>query len=304
MAAHSKLAVILHADVVGSTALVQINERIAHERIRDAFEAASGVIARYGGKTHELRGDALLAEFQSASDAVIAALALQIANAERNEELSDEVQPVIRVGIALGEVVIADATVTGAGVVLAQRLEQLAAPGGVCIQGSAQESTPKRFPFEYEDLGDQSLKGFDDPVRAFSVALKPEEQIPSPESGLSKAENSRRRKRLWLAGGVIALALLAAGLIAWLEPWNVKPASSERPSIAVLAFSSLGDDPQQDYFAEGIAEDIITDLSKISGLLVIACNSSFSYKGKDVPIRTVARELGVAYVLDGRKCSA
>ena len=124
----SKLAVILHADVVGSTALVQKDERIAHERIQTAFRHSSDTISAYGGTTRELRGDALVAEFERASDAVAAALAFQASNTEHNESLGDDVRPSIRVGVALGEVIIADRTVTGAGVVLAQRLEQLANP--------------------------------------------------------------------------------------------------------------------------------------------------------------------------------
>ena len=122
----SKLAVILHADVVGSTALVQKDERVAHERIQNAFRQLSETISAYSGTTHELRGDALVAEFQRASDAVSASLAFEAQNTKENESLTDEIRPAIRVGIALGEVVVADGTVTGASVVLAQRLEQLA----------------------------------------------------------------------------------------------------------------------------------------------------------------------------------
>ncbi len=127
-----KLAVILHADVVGSTLLVQQSESLAHARIQDAFRRFSLTIEAYSGVTHELRGDALVAEFARASDAVAAALAFQIENTEANARLEDDLQPRLRIGISLGEVVIADNTITGAGVVLAQRVEQLAEPGGVC----------------------------------------------------------------------------------------------------------------------------------------------------------------------------
>ena len=134
-----KLAVLLHADIVGSTSLVQNNETIAHERIQDAFHRLSATISSYGGIAHEIRGDALVAEFARASDAVTASLAFQATNTTFNEQLSDDIQPVLRIGIAMGEVVIADNTVTGEGIVLAQRLEQLAENGGVCIQGAAYE---------------------------------------------------------------------------------------------------------------------------------------------------------------------
>ena len=132
-----KLAVLLHADVVGSTALVRLNETLAHQRIQGAFRRLSEVIASHGGTAHEIRGDALVAEFSKASDAVGASLAFQEANATHNQEIPDDVRPMLRVGIAIGEVVIADNTVTGDGIVLAQRLEQLAEPGGVCIQDAA-----------------------------------------------------------------------------------------------------------------------------------------------------------------------
>ena len=130
-----KLAVILHADVVDSTALVRQDETLAHQRIQDAFQRFSITIKRHDGIAHEIRGDALVAEFGKASDAVSASLAFQATNAIHNEQLSDDLKPVLRIGIAMGEVVIADSTVTGEGVVLAQRLEQLAEQGGVCIQG-------------------------------------------------------------------------------------------------------------------------------------------------------------------------
>ena len=159
-----KLAVLLNADVVGSTALVQLNETVAHRRIQDTFQRFSETIATHGGTAHEIRGDALIAEFSKASDAVSASLAFQKANTAHNESLGDEVRPIVRVGIALGEVVIADNTITGEGIVLAQRLEQLAEPGGVCIQGAAHGTVPKRLPFTYENLGGHSLKGFGGPL--------------------------------------------------------------------------------------------------------------------------------------------
>ena len=127
----------LHADVVGSTKLVQKNETLAHERIQDTFQRFSETIGNHAGIAHEIRGDALVAEFARASDAVSASLEFQAINTSHNEQLSDDVRPVLRIGIAMGEVVVADNTVTGEGVVLAQRLEQLAEQGGVCIQGAA-----------------------------------------------------------------------------------------------------------------------------------------------------------------------
>ena len=164
-----KLAVILHADVAGSTALVQQDERLAHERIQETFHRFSDIITQYHGRVRELRGDALLAEFERASDAVTAALAFQADQPSYLSQFNDKILPTVRAGIAMGEVIIADNTVTGAGVVLAQRVEQLSEPGGVVIQSAAYETIPGRFPFEYKDQGEHEVKGFDKPVRAYSA---------------------------------------------------------------------------------------------------------------------------------------
>ena len=299
-----KLAVLLHADVAGSTKLVQRNESIAHARITNAFNRFSAVIESYGGIVHEVRGDALVAEFQRASDAVGASIAFQDANGQNNRQHGDGISPEIRVGISLGEVVIADSTVTGPGIVLAQRVEQLAALGGVCLTGAVHEAIPGRMPFAYTDLGEQSAKGFDDPVRVYAVELKAGEGIPPPDAPVVKAS---RRHHAWIASAAI-LTLVVAGAMASMNWWqDVGVADSEpsshalpdTPSIAVLPFTNIGDDPEQEYFADGMTEDLITDLSKLSGLFVIARNSTFAYKGKAVDVRAVAKDLGVRYVLEG-----
>lgn len=308
MATRSKLAVILHADVVGSTALVRKDESLAHDRIRTAFQIFSEALRLYGGTVHEIRGDALVAEFSRALDAALAAVAAQHSNAEHNAELTDEIVPQIRVGIALGEVVIADDTLTGAGVVLAQRLEQLADPGGVCISAAVREAVPDRLPLDYADLGAHDAKGFDEAVVAYAVSLKPGEALPEPISATVEAE-VERPKRQRLVAVVVALILIAGGLLSWLQPWKsdierADPAKMaytlpDNPSVAVLPFRNMSTDKEQEYFADGITEDIITDLSKISGLFVVARNSTFTYKGTPVEVRKVAEDLGVRYVLEG-----
>jgi TolB-like protein/class 3 adenylate cyclase len=301
-----KLAVILHADVMGSTALVQRDETLAHERIRDAFRRFSETIRAYGGTPQELRGDALLATFSRASDAVSASLSFQTGNAHHNETLQDDIRPEVRIGIALGEVVIADGTLTGPDVVMAQRIEQLAEPGGICIQGTAYETIPRRLLFEYSSLGEQQLKGFDEPVRVYGVKPKLGEEIPRPDPKLPAKRFSGRRTLI----AVIAVSLvIVGGLTAWLQPWKSEveradPAKMayalpDKPSIAVLPFTNMSDDKEQEYFADGVTEDIITDLSKISGLFVIARNSTFTYKGQPVKVRQVAEDFGVRYVLEG-----
>jgi adenylate cyclase len=307
-----QLVVILHADVVGSTTLVQRDETLAHERIRDAFERFSETIQAYGGTTQELRGDALLATFSRASDAVAASLSFQSENTRQNGTLEDDIRPEIRIGIALGEVVIADGTLTGPDVIMAQRIEQLAEPGGVGIQGTASETIPDRLHFEYVSLGKQQLKGFDNTVRVYAVKLEPGKKIPDPdpvpEPDPQPSAKHASARRTW-AAAIVVLLLVAGGLISWLQPWKsdverADPAKMayalpDKPSVAVLPFENLSADKEQEYFSDGVTEDIITDLSKISGLFVVARNSTFTFKGQSVQIRQVAEELGVRYVLEG-----
>jgi adenylate cyclase len=262
-----KLAVLLHADVIDSTVLVQLNEMVAHARIQDVFKRFSVTITGHNGTTQEIRGDALVAEFSKASDAVAAALEFQFANTAHNEGITDEIRPELRVGIAMGEVVIADNTVTGEGIVLAQRLEQIAKPGGTCLQAAAYETIPKRLPFEYENLGEQELKGFSEPVRIYAVSLKP--------------------------GGVIPESHTAV------QPELSAPDLHEKPSIAVLPFDNMSEDPEQEYFSDGITEDIITELNRFRELRVMARNSTFYYKGQAIKVQDVGRELGVSYIVEG-----
>jgi len=276
--ASRRLAVILHADIVGSTALVQKDESLAHQRFLDVFRRFAEMIESYGGTTREIRGDALVAEFARASDAVTAALAFQIANEANDDVPGDDIRPRLRIGISLGEVVIADDTVTGVGVILAQRLEQLAEPGCVVVQGSVPETVPARLPFVYESLGEQLVKGFEQPVRAFTVKVAAGECPPEPEP---RAVPGADVKRYDVESTLRDVEL------------------SDKPSIAVLPFTNMSGDPAQEYFSDGITEDIITALSYFRTFPVIARNSTFTYKGRPVRVQQVAAELGARYVLEG-----
>ncbi len=316
-----KLAVIMHADVVSSARLVHLDETLAHERIRGTFQRFSDTIRLYNGVAHEIRGDALVAEFPMASDAVCASLAFQEANAAHLDKLEDDVRPVVRVGIAMGEVVVADHMVTGDGVVLAQRLEQLAEPGGVVIQGAAHETVPKRLPFDYDDMGELALKGFDELVRAFAVKLRPGAAMPQPESHsqgdrrvpdllykvwpTQTTPASLRRRRFTVVSSIAAL-LAIAGIWVALTPFgedaeksNAATKQADIPSIFVMPFVNRSDEPEQDYFVDGITEDIITDFSRLSNLTVIAWNTSSSFRGGTVQPQELKKAFGVDYVLDG-----
>ena len=301
-----KLAVILHADVVGSTGLVQRNEGMAHRRIDQTFSRFSKTITEYGGVAHEVRGDALVAEFKRASDAVSAALAFQAANTEHNKTLTDEIRPEVRVGISLGEVIIADGKVTGAGVVLAQRIEQLAEPGGVNVTGAIHEALPRSMPFDQENLGEQEVKGFEETIKVYALRLSDGKALPAPTD--RPKEKSRLTLR-WLAAAATILFVIGGGLLAWFQPWIAKfePAAVEdmafplpdKPSVAVLPFDNFSDDKQLDFFADGLTENVTSALAKAPGLFVIARNSTAAYKDKPVNVKQVAEELGVRYVVEG-----
>jgi TolB-like protein len=266
----TKLAVILHADVVGSTALVQKDEQLAHDRIQEAFHRFSNAISAAGGRAHEIRGDAIVAEFDRASDAANAAVSFQAANFDHNTKFEDEIRPELRVGIALGEVVIADATVTGGGVVLAQRLEQLAAPGGICISAAVKEALPTRLPLQFEDFGEQVLKGFAERVRAYSVSAA----TPPSTSSLASVPSMTQRPDSVLSGAV-------------------------GPTVAVLPFVNLSRDADQDFFADGVTSDITQALSASKSFPVLANSSTNVYKGKDIDTQIAGTELGARYVVSG-----
>ena len=262
----SKLAVLLHADVVDSTNLVRRNEALAHQRIRDVFQRFSAAITAHSGIAHEIRGDALVAEFNKASDAVSASVTFQNSNVDYNNSLEGDIRPEIRIGIAMGEVIIADNTITGEGVVLAQRLEQLANPDGICIQDAAYQTVPKRLPFTYRDLGERELKGFDDPVRAYLVCASDDMTV--------KPENPH-------------------------DPDIASPELFSKLTLTVLPFTNMSGDPEQEYFSDGISEDIITELSRYRELQITARNSAFTFKGKAVNVQEIGKKLGANYVLEG-----
>jgi adenylate cyclase len=269
-----KLAVILHADVVGSTTLVQQNETLAHERIQATFHNFSETIRSYGGMTRELRGDALVAEFNRASDAISAALASQVSNRENNSMLNDDIQPQLRIGISLGEVVIVDDTITGAGVVLAQRLEQLSETGGICIQGAAYETVPRRFPFEYKNIGEQILKGFDTPVQAYAITLKPNEMIPVPET-------------------------IEKTIATVLDQLPRTAPEDNNSSIFIMPFKNDSDDRGQDYVAKGITDNIIIALTRFRELFVFAYKTSAAADGVIDTAANAYKQLGANYVVEG-----
>jgi len=296
-----KLAVILHADVVGSTSLVQKDEALAHERIQNAFNRFSETISAYGGTTRELRGDALVAEFARASDAVSAALSFQQRNQAHNGVLADDICPALRVGISLGEVIVADGTVTGEGIILAQRLEQLAKAGGVVIQGAVSEAIPARFGFQFDTLGEVELKGFEQPVRAFVVQLAGNTAIPEPEPAARPEKPDIQTSALStkVRGSVIGFIalILIAGVLTWYSTSNEViselPPLPPGPRIAVMPF-----DPG-DPFSNGMTEDLIESLSKFSSMLVFPKIATSSLQKEGADCESIREALGANFILNG-----
>lgn len=269
-----RLLVILHADVVGSTALVRRDEALAHERILDAFRRLSRAIEAYGGITRELRGDALVGEFSRASDAVCAALSFQEQNVKHNLGFDGEIRPAMRIGIAMGEVIVDENFLTGSGVILAQRLEQIAEPNAVCLQGTVVETLPERLPFQYRDRGAHNLKGFDAPLNVFDVSCRIDSSLPEPE---------------YRPPTIDAIRVVAA---------ETPPPIAEA-SVAILPFANLSGNPDQDYFSQGITGEIHTDLTRFRNLFVSGRSSCSKIGAQTSDVIEIAKRLGVQYVARG-----
>jgi TolB-like protein/Tfp pilus assembly protein PilF len=257
-----RLAAILAADVVGYSRLVGMDEEGTIARLKALREELiDPSFAKHRGRIVKTMGDGILVEFPSVVDAVRNAVEVQRAMAERNADEPEDQRIEFRVGVNLGDIIIDGDDILGDGVNIAARLEGLAKPGSICISGDVFRQVEGKLDLGFEDLGEQRVKNIAQPVRTYRVDLGP----PAPPS-----EEAKPARPL-----------------------------AERPSIAVLPFDNLSGDPEQEYFADGIAEDIITALSRFHWFLVVARNSSFTYKGRAVDVRTVGRELGVRYVLEG-----
>jgi adenylate cyclase len=260
-----RLAAILAADVAGYSRLIGADEQGTLNRLRTArTEIADPAIARHRGRIVKTTGDGLLVEFASVVDALQCATEIQAVMAERNTGIDTEKRIEFRMGVNVGDVVVEDGDIFGDGVNVAARLEGLANPGGICVASRVQEDAAGKLDLSFEDIGEQSLKNIARPVRVYRVQL---ERLKSHST--SKP---------------IDASLLPL---------------PDKPSIAVLPFANMSGDSEQEYFADGMVEEIITALSRIRWLFVIARNSSFTYKGQAIDVKRVGRELGVRYVLEG-----
>jgi adenylate cyclase len=271
-----KLAAILAADVVGYSRLMGRDESGTLARLRkNRSERLDPVLAKYGGRLVKLTGDGALVEFISAVDALSAAIEFQQGMAEANSDQPADAALVFRIGLHLRDLIVDGDDLYGDGVNIAARLEGEAPAGGILISRNVRDAVSGRVKATFEDLGGLSLKNIERPVRSFSVRWQPEDWQRSATSDSTDA-----------ATGAAHYSATPLPL-------------PDKPSIAVLPFQNMSGDPEQEYFADGIAEDVITTLSKIEELMVIARNSSFVFKGQSKDIREIGRILGVRYVLEG-----
>lgn len=292
------------ADMVGYSRLIEADEIGTIQRQKThRKELIDPVFAQHSGRIVKTTGDGLLAEFPSVVDAVQCAVAIQRSMVKREAKLSEDQRIRYRIGINLGDVVIDDdGDLYGDGVNVAARLEQLADPGGICISGTTYDHLKAQVPVTYEPLGEVQVKNIEWPVRAYKVIFDPER----PGLKVNKAKRARV-SQLRLASGLVTLLAMGAAGWWWLQTPAMEIASTtenslelpDKPSIAVLPLSNISDDSEQEYFAAGLTEDIITDLGRLENLFVIARNSSFSYKDRSVKARQIAEELGVKYILEG-----
>src|SRR6516164_5639671 len=268
MASTRRLAAILAADVAGYSRLMGADEEGTHERLQaHRRELLDPKIGEHSGRVVKNTGDGLLAEFPSVVDAVRCAVELQRAMIDREADISEDHRIRFRIGINLGDVIVEDEDIFGDGVNVAARLEALAEPGGICISQMVHDQIHDKLLYVFEDLGEQSIKNIARLVRVYVLRAEAVASLPSL-SGVPGPSTSR-------------------------------PAAAPRLSIVVLPFANLSRDPEQEYYADGITDDLTTDLSRIPGSFVIARSTAFTYKGKSIDAKLIGQELGVRYILEG-----
>ncbi len=285
-----KLTAILSADVVGYSRLMEDDEEATIQTLNTYRNSMTTLVQQHRGRVVDTTGDNLMAEFSSVVDAVKCAVETQNEMSKRNADLPENRRMLFRIGVNLGDIVEEDDRIYGDGVNIAARLEGLAEGGGICISRTAYDQVKNKLELGYEYLGEHSVKNISEPVHVYRVMIEPE------AAGKVIGEKKLRlRCQHWAAVAVIALVFGAAVAAVWnfyirstlslekdVSPGETLTSLSNKPSIAVLPFTNLSGDPEQEYFSDGITNDIITDLSKFRGLLIIASNTVFTYKGKPV----------------------
>ncbi len=301
-----RLTAIFSADVEGYSRLMREDEEATVRTITTYRTAMTHLIQQYRGRVVDSPGDNVLAEFTSVVDAVNCGVEIQRELAERNAELPENSRMRFRIGINLGDILEEGDRIYGDGVNIAARMESLAEAGGICISGTVYDAIENKIGLEYEYLGEHEVKNIDKTIRAYRVLSYP----GAAAHRVVKAKKAVRKNWRNTMIAIVAVLVVVAAAAVWhfyFRQPSIKPASvekmafplPEKPSIAVLPFNNISGDPEQDYLSDGISENIISALSKISEMFVIASNSTFTYKGKPVKVQQVSEELGVRYVLEG-----
>jgi adenylate cyclase len=300
-----RLAAILAADVAGYTRLMGEDEEGTLASLSSHLgQLIKPTISETNGRIVKTTGDGILVEFASVVDAVQCAVAIQKGMAKRNADQDPAKRLEFRIGINLGDVIVQDEDIYGDGVNVAARLESLTPPGSICVSRAARDQIRDKLPYGLEDWGEVSVKNVARPVRTFRLLLAPE------DAGKHTAKaTSWLPMRSTVAAAAILVAAVVGMAIIWLQPWHVHVEAAsmdkmayalpDKPSLAVIPFTNLSNDPEQRYFADGLTEDIITDISKVSGIFVVAKGSTTAYTGKNVKVKQVAEDLGIRYVLEG-----
>ena len=303
-----KLTAILSADVEGYSRLMDDDEEATVRTLTAYRTAINDLVQQYRGRVVDTTGDNLMAEFTSVVDAVNCAVEIQRELAERNTELPYNRKMEFRIGVNLGDVIEEEGRIYGDGVNIAARVESLSEAGGICISGRAYDQVANKLGLEYENLGEHQAKNISTPIRVYRVLSFP----GAAAHRVVKAKKAVQKK--WRIVAVVMVTSVVFCLAVAYFVWDIyfklptldkayaketKFSLPEGPSIAVLPFVNISEDPEQDYFSDGLTENIITGLSTIPKLFVIARNSVFTYKGKSVNIQQVAHDLGVKYVLEG-----
>ena len=301
--AKRKLSAVLSADVKGYSRLMGRDEAGTVDRLKEYRTLMTDVIQQYRGRVVDSPGDNILAEFASVVDATESAVKIQQELKNRNAELPIDSRMEFRIGINLGDVIEDGDRIYGDGVNIAARMESLAEAGAICISGTSYDQIKNKLNLGYKNLGENRVKNIAEPVRVYRVLMDP--------GSAGTVIDARRKHKKWMALAVVILIIAIGGLLNWYfflhKSTQRQPASlekmalplSDKPSIAVLPFDNLSGNPEQEYFSDGLTEEIITALSKTPEVFVIARHSAFIYKGKSVKVQKVGRELGVRYVLEG-----
>jgi TolB-like protein/class 3 adenylate cyclase len=315
MASTRRLAAILAADVVGYSRLMGADEEGTHDRLRAHLrELVDPKITEHRGRTVKNTGDGMLVEFPSVVDAVRCAVEIQRRMIDREPDVPEERRIRFRIGVNLGDVIVEEHDIFGDGVNVAARLEALAEPGSICISRTVRDQIRDKLPYQFEDMGEQVVKNIVRPVRVY--AWHPGGVADLPTVSVSIAVPSHHRRGILAPMGAALAAILVIAVVTWWF-WPTtrsfpaatpvvaattsiaQPLAAPRLSIVVLPFANLSNDPDQQYFADGVTEDLTTDLSRIQHSFVISRNTAFTYRNRTVDTKQIGRELGVRYVLEG-----